>query len=69
MFFSDPFGRPDDPHDDPLRRRARWACRLTVIAVAAVLRLGMWLAPAATEPFVILAVVVMVVAMIASYAL
>ena len=69
MMLSDPFGRPDEPGDPPGRRHARLACRLVGGALAVSLVVGERLAPLQCEPFMVLGVVLMLVAMLLSYVL
>ena len=67
MIFSDPFGRSDEPGDPPGRRHARLACRLVTGAVALSFVIAECVAPHQSEPFQVLGLVVMLVAMVLSY--
>jgi hypothetical protein len=65
MFFSDPFRRRVGADDPVWRRRARWACRLLGGSTALAMIVGLRVAPSACEPFLFVALAVMIVAIIA----
>jgi hypothetical protein len=67
MIFSDPFRRGDEPGDQPLRGRARLVCNLVAGAIAAAFFIGDRIAPVQCEPFTVVGIAVMLVAMVLSY--
>lgn len=69
MMLSDPFGRADEPGDPPGRRHARLACRVVGGVLALSLVVGERIAPLQCEPFMVLGVVLVLVAMVLSYVL
>ncbi len=69
MMLSDPFGRDDDPGDPPGGRHARLVCRLVGGGTALGLVVGMRVAPLQCEPFMMLGIVIMLVALVLNYVL